>query len=499
MKHIFWILILVLLSGCGQFQAKTFSTSPSTSTCKAISVATASETEPLFFTHTKIHTEDFFPAFSTQKAASQILKAQKGLSIVIDRACFFKRGIDTDLFKFNEFQIKEKSENYSPTDSVFASLNQDIEFSELLAIVDNESCIVGLSQNVKMHTTEPNDPYYRTQRHLSAIGYESTYDFFYNSTSGVRNDIVIAVIDNGTDIDHPDLAPLLWRNAIEAAGRAGVDDDENGYIDDINGWDFASDNNNPRNKFDDDHGTHTAGLAAARGNNQVGVSGVMGRNIKLMALNVFGEIDGADISNIDQAIRYAADNGAKIINLSLGGLGRISSTGNAIQYAVSRGVTVFAAAGNDGIELSSTQFFTPGSFAREISGMISVGAANASNKNQKCSFSNYSSQYVELAAPGCDSQNPSGLLSTLSGGLYGYMYGTSMASPIAAGAGALTLQMLHDFSDTNISPAQLEEIILSNGSAQSFPNNFVRNNRHLDLIGISNYIRTTARPTGCTL
>lgn len=471
-------------------------------TCKSNPEKTTLAADPLFFTTTKIHSEDFFPEsiFTqknlTQKNISKTLFANRDITLVLDRECYLQDGLRNDFFEVSPGKIRSKAEIFSKRTSVKAKLKKNIDLSELEFLLENEPCVVGLAPNIKLHTTAPNDALYSQQRHLSAINYNANYDFYYNNSSGIRNDIVIAIIDNGTDIDHPDLAPTIWKNQIELAGRPGVDDDRNGYVDDFNGWDFASQNNNVKNKFEDDHGTHTAGLAAAVGNNQIGVSGVIGRNVKLMILNVFGEVDGADIENIDEAIRYAADNGAKVINMSIGGLGRISSTGDAIQYAVSRGVTVFAAAGNENKELTSTTFFTPASFAADIDGMISIGASNASNKNSKCSFSNYSSTYVELAVPGCDSQTPAGLLSTLAGGRYGYMYGTSMASPIAAGAGALALEMLRDYSNRELTPAQLEEVILSSASIQSFPSNFVMGNRHLDLSGITNYIRSTVAQ-GC--
>ena len=128
--------------------------------------------------------------------------------------------------------------------------------------------------------------------------------------------VVVAVVDWGVDLQHPDLATKLWTNPGEIADN-GIDDDGNGCIDDVYGWDFANDDNDPQDDYG--HGTHCAGIAAAATDNGVGIAGV-GFNSRTMAVKVGDGATGkAAYSDIASGIMYAADNGAKVINMSLGG------------------------------------------------------------------------------------------------------------------------------------------------------------------------------------
>ncbi len=234
--------------------------------------------------------------------------------------------------------------------------------------------------------------------------------------------VVVAIIDTGVDVTHPDLQPNLWRNPGEIAGN-GVDDDGNGYVDDVNGFDFVNRDSDPNDL--DAHGTHVAGSVAARGDDDYGVPGVA-FEAKVMCLKFLERNRGGTSSAAAEAINYAVNNGADIINASWGGPGSSSAIRNAIAYARSRGVLFVTAAGNE-----SSNNDTYGSYPANypLDNILSVAASD--RRDGVASFSNYGSTQVDLAAPGVD------IVSTMPGGTWGYMDGTSMASPYVAGAAAL--------------------------------------------------------------
>lgn len=252
--------------------------------------------------------------------------------------------------------------------------------------------------------------------------------------------IVIAVIDSGVDFSHPDLQNSAWSNLGEICGN-GIDDDGNGFVDDCNGWDFANNDASPFNVGADSHGTHVAGIITAN-RNGVGVAGIA-PDARVMDLNVGkGPAGSMSISGawVTAAIRYAVDNGAHIINLSLGSqpgtpAASVASMGAAIDYAASKGVLVVAAAGNNNVDLASLPVY-PASFNRP--NMLVVGASTPSDT--RAGFSNYGAAIVDVYAPGVL------MLSTIPGDDYRFMSGTSQASPATAAAAALVMQMNPDVS-----------------------------------------------------
>ena len=234
--------------------------------------------------------------------------------------------------------------------------------------------------------------------------------------------IIIAVIDTGVTASHPDLAPNLWNNPGEVAGN-GIDDDNNGYVDDVHGYDFVFRDGDPDDR--DGHGTHVAGIAAARGDDGYGIVGPA-FDARIMAVKLLDPAGGGYASMAAEAINYAVNNGAHVINASWGGYGASQAVRNAIAYARSRGVLFVAAAGNEGYDNDVYPLY-PASYP--LDNILSVAATN--RVDQFSDFSNSGSSTVDLAAPGTE------ILSTWRGDNWVYLDGTSMASPFVAGAVAL--------------------------------------------------------------
>ena len=251
--------------------------------------------------------------------------------------------------------------------------------------------------------------------------------------------ITVAVVDTGIDLDHPDLVSNLYVNAGEIAGN-GIDDDGNGFVDDVHGYDFASGDADPNDVGG--HGTHVAGTIAA-GLNGFGATGVA-PDATILPVRVLGDNGSGSTNAVAAGIRYAAEQGADIINLSLGG-GFSRVIQSAIDYAQDLGSFIVAAAGNEG---ASAPGF-PARFSSIYDNVLSVGAHNSSN--QLAGFSNDvgSSGSVQIDAPGV------GVFSTYVGGRYATLSGTSMAAPHVAGVAALALS-----ANPNLTPAQLRDLLV---------------------------------------
>ena len=265
---------------------------------------------------------------------------------------------------------------------------------------------------------EPNDPYYNDPSKVYApqqIKANLAWDLGRGNSS-----VVVAVVDSGFDFAHPDLAGSLWVNANETPGN-GIDDDHNGYVDDVSGWDFVNDDNLPADDLG--HGTHVTGIVAAATNNGIGVAGIAG-GVKVLPVKVLNSNNKGTWADIAQGIIYATDQGVRAINLSLGSTSYSNTVLEAILYAQSQGVLVIAAAGNNGAE----QLFYPAAY----DGVLAVAATNPGGT--RWSLSNYGA-FIDIAAPGVTVYST--YWTAAGGSSYQFLSGTSMATPMVTGVAAL--------------------------------------------------------------
>jgi len=351
---------------------------------------------------------------------------------------------------------------------IFAKHNDQVliryKNSEKIGVLDVseneniETVMNSLSYNPLVDFVEPNytykasiiptDTYYKNQWYLNKIKAPEAWNEVRESEG-----IIIAVIDTGVQITHPDLKDNIWVNKKEIPNN-GIDDDKNGFIDDVNGWDFVNGVADPSPKFSDGftqdgifHGTIVAGVAAASGNNASGITGVTWR-AEIMPLKVLDDKGEGNTKNVVKAIDYAIRNGADIINLSFVGFGYSLNLKEAIERAYRQGVIIVAAAGNEegggeGVFLDETPMY-PVCYDGESGENMVIGVAATDALDQKAYFSGYGTKCIDISAPG---------VSIFSTAVYepakgdeegsfnnyyeGYWSGTSMAAPMVSGAIAL--------------------------------------------------------------
>jgi len=357
--------------------------------------------------------------------------------------------------------------------------NQDIDHlikqynnSNLFEYVEPDFIGVGGGKKAALQYT-PNDTYFSRQFGLyndgtfsqspatndADIDMELGWDIEQGDES-----IIVAILDSGIKLEHPEFNGRLWINSNETIN--GIDDDNNGYIDDINGWDFANNDNNPTDDYG--HGTNVTGIIGANSNNNLGYSGV-DHNCKLMIGKILDQNNSGYYSWWTDAIYYAVDNGAKIINMSVGGSGYSSSMKDAIDYAYNNGVTVVACMMN---ENNNTTFYPAG-----YQNTIAVGSTNPNDERSTPFFwsptsgSNYGN-HIDVVAPGnyiygLDYQSNTNYNS--------YWGGTSQATPLVAGISSLLLAQ-----DPNRTPDDIRSILRNTAEDQV-------GNASEDIVGYDNY------------
>ncbi|MCA6442957.1 MAG: S8 family serine peptidase [Bacteroidetes bacterium] len=348
------------------------------------------------------------------------------------------------LFKYGATKVFKPF--YQADDDAVLPYVLQVQFSQINQIdelIADLSRIKGVeyAEPVNLNTVDlaPNDPHFTggTMPYLNQINAQNAW----NVSTGSLN-ITVAVIDNAVDRSHPDLSPNVWTNPGEIAGD-GIDNDMNGYIDDVNGWDAADgDNNTIPSNNSMNHGTHCSGTAAGRTNNSTGPAAISW-NVSLIPVKC--QTNGGSTTGIVagyQGIVYAAKVKARVISCSWGGPGTGSAAEQAvINYAWGRGCIVIAAAGNS----NTNALHYPAAY-NNVYSVASVGTGPSApwgTLNVKSGFSNYGT-WVDICAPG------ENIRSTYPANTYGYSSGTSMATPCVAGLAALMLSRSPQMTATDV-------------------------------------------------
>lgn len=300
----------------------------------------------------------------------------------------------------------------------------------------------------------PSDTYYREQGYLSLVKAERAWDIGTGSPN-----VVIAILDSGVQITHPDLAENIWTNVGEVSNN-GLDDDGNGYVDDVHGWDFVKGVADPGPKLEGNytlpailHGTMVAGVAAGVGSNAAGVAGICFR-CKVMPLRVLDEEGSGEVGAVIEAIDYAIANRANILNLSFVGVHGSPALGEALQRAWRAGLVIVAAAGHDGegqaVDMDSTPQYPVCSDSSENI-IIGVGAVDEDKK--LAAFSNYGKRCVDIVAPGTKFVGLEPVFPNQENfrQLYGAWWsGTSLAAPVVSGAAGLLKSIYPSLTNAEI-------------------------------------------------
>ncbi|MGK7932203.1 MAG: S8 family serine peptidase [Microcystaceae cyanobacterium] len=316
-------------------------------------------------------------------------------------------------------------------------------------------------------TVSVNDPSFSNLWGVRRIKADQVWD----NLSGQETDaVVVGVIDTGVDYEHEDLADNMWKNPLEIEGN-GIDDDNNGYVDDIYGWDFGNQDNDPIDVHS--HGTHVAGTIAATGNNGIGVVGV-NPYAEILALKIFDDRGRGYTDDAIASVRYAIKlkeaydqdpaTGAniRVLNMSFGGGEATSEFEAVIEDAGEVGILVVAAAGNNNRNIDKQSFY-PASYSND--NLIAVAATQ--QNNNRSSYSNYGATTVDVAAPGDN------IYSTLPNNKYGNKQGTSMAAPHVAGAASLLFAY-----DPSLTPSEVKQILIdSSVEVEDFKGKVVSNGR----------------------
>jgi len=349
---------------------------------------------------------------------------------------------DTGQYEFLRLKIKDDR-----PEALITAIN---ELSQLESVQLAEP-----NYKAKIHAI-PNDTGFTSLWGMQKIAAPLAWDITTGNPS-----VTVAVIDTGVDYLHSDLGANIWSNPNELLN--GLDDDGNGFVDDIRGWNFAGANNNPMDG--NGHGTHVAGIIGAVGNNQQGVTGV-GWNIKLMPVKIFSDAGTATVADIINGVLYAANNGAHILNNSYSCGISVAMT-NAVMHAREKNTLFVAAAGNNGLN----DAVYPASLSLSVDSVISV--ASIEQTGALSSFSNFG-RGVDIAAPGGQ------IYSTYPNNLYASLSGTSMASPHVAGVGALLLSQSPTLTVTELKNAILSSATPSPELLERVPNGVLNARAALD-------------------
>ncbi|MFZ3230083.1 MAG: S8 family serine peptidase [Pseudobdellovibrio sp.] len=312
------------------------------------------------------------------------------------------------------------------------------------AVVETEmSAIKSLLNNEMVEIVEPNYIYHMSRKAddpmfgqlwgmtnagqkdstgvVGVVGVDIDAEKAWDIETGSKK-MIVAVIDTGVDFNHPDLKDNLWTNVVEANGKAGIDDDNNGVIDDIHGFNAATGDGNAMD--DQGHGSHCSGTIGAKGNDGKGIVGV-NWDTQIMAVKFLDSSGSGTLESALKAIDYATKMGAKVMSNSWGGGGFSQTLLDAIKRSNDAGAIFIAAAGNDGTNNDTVATY-PANY--DVANIVSVAAVN--NKGELADFSNFGKKQVHIGAPGVN-------IYSSTGGNYASWSGTSMATPHVSGVAAL--------------------------------------------------------------
>lgn len=380
-----------------------------------------------------------------------------------------------------KFKSAEAKDSFLNSKSALASDAEDLNVSIAdLAVVKKtekttddlflkrlkaDSRIEFVEPNYKLHalaTTRVDEPMYANQWGLN--GRESiNAPKAWEITKG-NKDIKIAVIDTGVDYKHPDLKEQMWKNEAELNGKPGVDDDGNGFVDDIYGYDFVNNDADPMD--DNEHGTHCAGVIGAA-HNGLGIAGVMA-DVQIVALKFLSGSGSGETSGAIKSIDYAIKMGVNVMSNSWGGEPDQESAllEAAIKRAQDKGIVFVAAAGNESTNNDRTHN-DPSDIT--LDNIIAVGSHDSSGG--KSYFSNYGKISIDVFAPG------SSILSTVPGNKYSRLSGTSMATPFVAGVVGLLMaqypqmgymEIKERLINTSVKNPKLEKYSVSGGRIDAY-------------------------------
>lgn len=372
------------------------------------------------------------------------------------------------------------------------NFNESVDINKIKKeYLENEQIEAISDNNIFKIAYFPNDPDYKLQNYLKHIKADLGWTWAREA-----NDVVIAIIDTGVQLDHPDLKDNIWVNEDEIPDD-DIDNDLNGYIDDIYGWDFVnntSDNNvkisRGYEKYAVNHGTVIAGIAAGSGNNNEGITGIIWKT-KIMSLRALDSQGQGNTYNVARAIDYAVKNGADIINLSFVGNKSDPILSGSIQRANQAGIAIVAAAGNEtsvGIDLDKNpKYPVCNDFDKNM--ILGVGSVNANNKLTE--FSNFGKNCIDIMAPGENFYSTQVFQPELRDfkNKYGDNWsGTSFSAPLVSGTIALIKAI-----DPNFTIEEIYDLIKESAFSISFKNFSHRKQIGAGLLDVNNALIAARR------
>lgn len=374
---------------------------------------------------------------------------------------------------YQQGELLVKYKNQEKISKIFFDPKRDIK--EVMAeILAKESNIEIIEPNYLFKASySTNDPFYSEQWYFEKIQAAQAWDL----VRGGREDVTIAILDSGVDIDHPDLKPNIWLNQKETIADR-IDNDNNGYVDDINGWDFVDNIANPRPKLLPSyisagihHGTVVAGIAAASGDNNQGIVGLSWK-VKIMPLRVLNNSGEGNVEDVIKAVDYAIKNKADVINLSFVGPNRSQLLLEALKEAWRQGLIIVAAAGNDaknqGQDLDSSPLYPICLDQGERENFI-IGVTATNEIDKKAPFANFGANCVDITAPGTRIYSTlfySSEREEFKNYYGGYWSGTSLATPLISATAAL----IKSLNPSAISNKEIRDFILGNAEKIDYLN-----------------------------